>query len=447
MQPREAVLATPELLSLVFAFLPPDSRLLCREVSTLWRRLLRDPERCWTVLDFSDTVREVDEPLLEAAAAAAAGRIHTLVSPASRKLWDDEFNPTSALGPVLLRVLRDNAASLRRVRSYRYGDESGNAWYYGDLVNAQVAGILEAAPALELLETRLCGFDTASSLLILRDERVRLDAFMLCLEEVLDRPQVHELLTAIARQRRTLRSIATQSVPVHLAADAFVAVLCDCPHLTRCEIGHTTISSDTLAALGRLLGAGLLLDLDLEECEAAPDLWTSRTAALAFAAGLRANRRITDLSFGFTDIFGRRGSVGAEATVLSSMVAHPSLKFVRVSDQGDFPRTVPGFVTTWLSAVVTANSPLGHIHADLHLSEEDVLPFYSALGSNTRLHSITAPGRNMSAGFLREVVLPAVTANTSLETIWVPEDLALTSNRLTRHQFIEWITALVNARS
>lgn len=216
------------------------------------------------------------------------------------------------------------------------------------------------------------------------------------------------------------------------------------------EIEHTLFSSDLLAALGRLLGAGLLNDLSLSSCEASPDLWTSRTAALAFAAGLRANRRITDLTFCFEEIFGHRGRVGAEATVLSSMVAHPSLRFVRISDHGDLPRSAPGFVSTWLGAMVAANSPsLREFFFDVDLAEEDALPFYSALSSNTHLNCISAPGFDMSLDFLREAVLPAVTANTSLEDIWVSRNFhkSLTRNRLTRLQFIEQITALVNARS
>jgi hypothetical protein len=371
MQPHEAVLSTPELLSLVFAFLPPDIRLLCREVCPLWRRLLRDPER-WAVLDFSEAEHELDEPLLEAAAAAAAGRIHTLVVPATADtLWDEACSPDAKIGPVLLRVLRDNAASLRRFRSYRYGDEQDSAWYYGELLSEQLATILEAAPALELLETRASAFSTASLLPILRDERVRLDSFMLTEDASLDRPQLCELVTAIARQRRTLRSVALQSVPVHLAPDALAAVLCDCPTLKKVELGHMTISSDLLAALGRLLGVGLLQDLSLSGCQAAPDLWTSRTAALAFAAGMRANRRITDLTFCFREMFGHRGRVGAEATVLSSMVAHPSLTNVRIFSSL-LKQPAPGCVSTWLSAMVAANSPsLIDLTVYLDLAEED----------------------------------------------------------------------------
>jgi hypothetical protein len=96
--------------------------------------------------------------------------------------------------------------------------------------------------------------------------------------------------------------------------------------------------------------------------------------------------------------------------------------------------------------MVAANSPsLIDLAVYLDLAEEDVLPFYSALSSNTHLNCIKAPGRNMSLDFLCEVVLPAVIANTSLKDIWVPEDLR--SNYLTRLQFIEQVTALVNARS
>lgn len=460
MQPREAVLSTPELLSVIFSALPPDSRLLCREVCTLWRRVLRD-RKLWAVLDFSDADYELDEALLIAAAAAAgANGVHTLVlSNPEFRFWDEPCNPDSDLEPVLLRVLRDNEGSLRRFNTFGRHDFSDGSSFDGVMVAEQLAAVLEAAPALELLEAHASAFSAASLLPILRDDRVRLNSLSLTENEgSLSGPSMHELVAALARQRRTLRSLELEGVPSSLAPDALVAVLLDCPLLVRLEIGYAPISSDLLAALGRLLGAGLLQDFTITLYDTAlHHLWTSQ-AALAFAAGLRANRQLTYLSFTNMGLFeARQGNVGAEATILMSLVAHPSLKTVDVADIAHRDKPAPAYVSTWLSAMVAANSPsLSQLYAPhLTLSDADMLPFFSALSCNTHLTCIHAPGRRLSLGYLRDVVLPAVKANTSLEELRVPDDFHSSPTScfpvghrgdMSRLDFIAQVEALVNGR-
>ena len=263
-QPCEAVLSSPELLSEIFDLLPPDARLLCRRVCKVWRQVLRNPER-WAMLDFMHADYDVGEALLEAAGAAAGPNgVRTLVVTNPFMLWDDDGRLITELSPVLLLFLRANAASLRTFKYLRHDCDEG--WIKGDPVIEHLAAILEAVPALELLEAHAHANGTGSLLPILRDERVRIHSLKLhsAEEANADQTGMHEFVTALSHQRRTLQRLDLSHADVHLASEAFSAVLSDCPFLVKLSLSSTGISCDLLAGLGLLLSVGLLQSLKLD---------------------------------------------------------------------------------------------------------------------------------------------------------------------------------------
>jgi hypothetical protein len=423
--PRERVLGLPALLSVVFAALPPDARLLCREVCTAWRRLL-DDAAFWTELDFSDATHKVDEALLTAAAARSAGGLRSLILPPALgqlALWGDACFPESVVRPALLQVLCDNAASLRHLNAL--GFTGTNAISFEPLLCSQLAAILAAAPALETLKAHVHSFDAVSLLPVLQREHVQLTSLHLQHEASdLDVPRMRELAAAIACQRSTLQRVELLYVPLDVAPEALFDAFLACPRLAHLELRFPTVSQDVLAGLARLLRADMLVSFTLSEVAPSAELWESRAAAMAFAAALRACKRLTHLSLTDIGLLAARGSVGAEAALMASLVGHPSLEDLSV---GEFPGNTgefaaPALLGAWLGAVVAANTPAlkCFCFSCASLSDADALPFFASLAFNTHLRWIVIYHHSLSIDFMRDVALPAIRANTSLRRASVP---------------------------
>jgi hypothetical protein len=138
---RESSALPPLPLALalaVFALLPVDARLRCREVCRGWRAVLLE-RSLWTRLDLSEAsgglARPATEGLLRAAASPAGGQLH--------------FLDVSACGGIthasLLAVLTANAGALRELR----------AWMVGGVRlpgPALIEALLRAAPQLRVFD-------------------------------------------------------------------------------------------------------------------------------------------------------------------------------------------------------------------------------------------------------------------------------------------------------
>jgi hypothetical protein len=418
--PCERVLCTPALLSIVFAALPHDARLLCREVCTTWCRVL-DDTAFWTELDFSDVTHEVNEALLTAAAACAAGGLRSLVfGQPPYDLWDEASDPEAEVGPALLQVLRDNAATLRVFDAAGFpGDSQPD---FPALLCSQVATILAAAPALETLKAHVFSFNTASLVPVLQRDGVQIEALSVQHEaQDMDAPRVRELATAIARQRNTLSSVQLLYVPLDAAPEELFDAMLACPLLTNFGLHRATVSRDALAGLARLLRADVVESLSLSEMVPSADLWESREAAMEFAASLRACTRLKLLSLDDMGLLVASGSIGAEAALMASLVGHPSVEILDVKDRIATGQ-LPALLGAWLGAIVAANTPALH-HFSVScasLSDADLLPFFTALPFNTHLRTIVIFHHNLSIDFMRDVALPAIRANTSLRRASVP---------------------------
>jgi len=144
---KQLVLAPlfPELISAIFALLPVDSRLRCREVSRGWRAFLADP-RLWRICDLDGVTRR-SPALLRAASEQAQGTLEVLDVSAWYGVPVGEGEMALNDGQ-LLPVLRANAASLLELRAWT---TRGSAVRTSARA-ATVEQILVAAPRLRLLE-------------------------------------------------------------------------------------------------------------------------------------------------------------------------------------------------------------------------------------------------------------------------------------------------------
>ena len=73
----------------------------------------------------------------------------------------------------------------------------------------------------------------------------------------------------------------------------------------------------------------------------------------------------------------------------------------------------------------------------LSLSSADLLPLFTALPFNTHLRLLLIVSENLSVDFMRDVVLPAVRANTSLRQGDVVESRALEQSNDTAEEAAE----------
>ena len=320
----ERALATPAVLAVVFSALPPDTRLRCREVCTAWRRVL-DDAALWTALDFREC--ELSEALLAAAAARSAGRLRLLTFGKVRQLWEPAGRPDAAVGQALLQVLRDNAASLRHFDASMLSAEGREP--LKRLHCTQVAAIVAAAPELETLTVHIRSVNPATLLPLLQRKCVQPASLLLCQEhpgpQNWDTPRVRELAAAIARKGSTLHHLGLIRLPLDAATEELFDALVACPLLTRLYVSCADFPRDVLVGLARLLRENVLVELSLSARSLSPDLWELQAVAMEFAASLRACTRLTRLTFDNFGFLHARGTVGAEAAVLASLVGHLSL--------------------------------------------------------------------------------------------------------------------------
>jgi hypothetical protein len=117
----------------IFALLPVDQRLLCREVCRGWRAVLGDVS-LWLRLDLTHKsggmMFEVTDALLRAATALAGGQMQAL----------DVSECRALTRPALLAVVRKNAVGLRELRACHGAAKR--------LEVAAVEALLRAAPHL-----------------------------------------------------------------------------------------------------------------------------------------------------------------------------------------------------------------------------------------------------------------------------------------------------------
>lgn len=138
-------------------------------------------------------------------------------------------------------------------------------------------------------------------------------------------------------------------------------------------------------------------------------------AAALLAAALRANSTLTSLTLSRAGVF---SNAVVAVELLGSLTAHPSLRSLNLT-QNRMVEADRAAVGAALGALVAANAPaltvLEVFVCNLH--DEGLRPLFEALPHNTHLRVLNCSYNIMSDVFARDLLMPAVRANTSLRKL------------------------------
>ena len=239
----------------VLLLLPVDTRLRCSEVSRAWRALLADTT-FWAriALRASSGLERFSLPLLRAAVAKAGGQLRALDITGQQQYEREPFVPETLIR-LLLEVAAANAATLTEMRV-----DTGQLW--DDTDNARLRWLLEAAPALQLLEASVLITDRQVAHSMLRNEppfqALRLRQLLLARPATADvvafssELRCHASLECLGLNNAALDTAAAMGAVV----DAFIALRLHTLVLDGCRVVPAVLSQ-----LTRLIAAGALRKL------------------------------------------------------------------------------------------------------------------------------------------------------------------------------------------
>jgi hypothetical protein len=390
------------LVLFIFSLVPVDQRLRCLEVCKGWYATLNE-RSLWTRLDLSATAglaRPATEALLRAAAARAGGQLEAL------NLADCKL----IMHGALLFVVRANADTLTELRM----EGSGVRQYIGSVaIVRQVVAVLGAARRLRLLAADMLFYNVAEAHPLLRNEgafaalhmrKLRFfahnedEAGVLALAAYLP---AHTWLKEVRLDDAPLRTLAVLDAVV----DAALAL-----QLASLTLGACHVTPASAPALARLISGGALKELVV---------WNKRQqlldqpAAAFIADALRANSTLT--SFKLQDCGLWHDAAGAPL-LLGALAAHRSLRTLDLNnDRDNFGNLAPALRVA-LGALVAADAPALHELNVSHCGLGDAWlgPLVDALSLNTHLRTLHLVDNRCTEAFIRDRLLPAVRANTSL---------------------------------
>jgi hypothetical protein len=401
----------------IFARLPADLRARCACVCRAWRAAVAE-RSLWTRLDVSrgtsGVTCRVDDAMLRAVTARAGGRLQALdVSDQAPTINFDAEGTRLLSEDALLAVVAANADTLRELAM-----RDVTRWSF-------LEALARRAPQLRMFDVGVYG-DCRDVCRVLRGEppfsvlRVhQAEAYHDGDEEDADHePQgTHELLAAVASHAAlTELHLSWFPLDAHAELDAVIAAALSCrlQHLT---FGSCHVAAASAPALARLLGSSTLTTLKVynEGEQEHHAVCLDAPGAALLAAALRANSTLTELLFASVGMW-RDATVAADAeTLLAALPAHPSLRVLNLSGNHCTPATVH-IAGAALGALVAANTPALHELSayECSLGDMGLGPLFAALPRNTHLRTLECYENGMSAAFARDVLLPAVRANTSL---------------------------------
>jgi hypothetical protein len=386
----------PYALALVIlGLLPADCRLLCAEVSRAWRAALLE-RRMWLRLNLSTSgvspEYEGSDALLRAAAARAGGQLYAL-----------DVGKCSYSDEALLAVITRNGGTLRELRDMSYRD--------GVFVNA----LLRAAPQLVSYAANVRSDDFSETRRMLRNEGtygpLRLHGIELTYNGA-DAQLEAETLVAFAADLAThasLERLWLVYVPFTRATldavvDAALAV-----QMSEIMLLASPISTLAAPALTRLVTGGTRLHtLVVEPIEQLLDTPT----ATALGNALRANSTLKTFELGLTYLW---NEPAAAVALLGALTDHPSVEVLNLGDN-DVDETSRAAAGTSLAALVAANAPALrklNVH-NSNLGDAGLAELFDALPHNTHLRKLSCMANELTEAFVRDRLLPAVRANTSL---------------------------------
>jgi hypothetical protein len=374
----------------------------------------------WTRLDLSPgsgVMCTVNDTALRGAAARARGGLEAL----------NVSGCTDVTYEALLAVVTSNAGALTELQATRAFMEKG-------FVLRDAEALLRAVPLLRSCDLSVdCFYDKAPRVLRNEPPFGALRNLTLSVEMAqgavnflnVDLPAILEAIAA-SRSLRNLRMLhASLNNAGAMAAlvDVVLAQRTLGLSLYNCVLGRADAP-----ALARLLGGSTLLELHMSCCSM-PSLEDDDHAATLLSDAMRANSTLTAVSLCNLDLDSRffyTGKVSITALLLDALAAHARLRSVRLQFRHNAPDEKFVACGSALGALVAADAPA--------LTELDV--FESGLGDigmgalmdvlphNTHLLTLDCSGNLLSATFLRERLLPAVRANTSLRSLIVDDSPA-----------------------
>jgi hypothetical protein len=133
------------------------------------------------------------------------------------------------------------------------------------------------------------------------------------------------------------------------------------------------------------------------------------------AAALRANSTLTSLSLKGAGVF---HDAAAGVALLDAMTGHASVQTLSLfyNHVADADRAAVGAA---LGALIAADAP-ALTHLDVrwcNLGDDGLRALFQALPHNTHLRALECTQNGISDAFARDVLLPAVRANTSLRKL------------------------------
>jgi hypothetical protein len=390
----------------IFSLLPVDARARAACVCRGWHTTLLEPS-LWTrlVLSPSCGVRvRVTKAVLAGAAAKARGQLTAL----------DVRGCGNVRFDALLAVVQASAGALREL--FAGARESGMPQ---TLDAERTESLLEAAPQLTACHAEvLSPVSVEAARRMLRKEPpfqpLRLRALRVHFYDDDDDDEASVLtlaadLAAHASLQRVEVSKAPLTTPAALDAvvDAALARQMASVRLQGCNL-----SPASAPALARLLGGGTLTTLMISQ--EGEQLLDGPSAALLGAA-LRANVTLTEIVLAHMALW---HDPDAAAALLSALTGHPSVRKLSIFNNHLVAAhaTVAGAA---LGALVAANAPaLMELDVSANsLGDEELRPLLHALPANTHLRALNVSWSDMSEAFARDVLLPAVRANTSLRRL------------------------------
>jgi hypothetical protein len=409
----------------VFGLLPADARARAACVCRGWRTTLHELS-LWMRLDLSPS-NGVGVLVTDAVLAGAAGKARgQLASLDVRGCGGVTFD-------ALLAVAQANSGALRELCA------GASARQLQHTLDAdRVEQLLAAAPQLTACHADVFGWSSVpNARRMLRNEAsfqsLRVSALRVNFDDDADEATVLALAADMAAHA-SLKHVTLYNAPLHTLAalDAVVdAVLAR--GLVYLRLWDSRLSPAAAPALVRLLGSGTLTELNILQTE---QLLDGPSAALLGDA-LRANTTLTSLSL-YMKFW---HDAGAAAALLGALTGHSSLHTLNLAHNSVREAQPAAFAA--LGALAAANAPaLTKLDVSYsRLGNAGLRPLFEALRTNTHLHELNVAGNNMSAAFSRNVLLPAVRANTSLRKLVIHLPSGTADNAFTREA-----EALVEAR-
>jgi hypothetical protein len=393
----------------IFARLPVDARARCAVICRSWRTTLAE-RSLWTRLNLKYLRRyQVTDALLRGAAARAGGGLEAL----------DATGCLCLTHAALLAVANANAGALRELHMCGYAD----------LTVGELETMLHAAPLLRTLDAGVRRCSAQETHRMLRNEPPfqpfrlrRLDVD--CRDSPLhDTGNVAAGLAFAAdvAAHAPLEELTLDFASCFGAAPTALDALVDAVvHLRKLEFSRCMLTPACAASLARLLSAGALSELRVTINRGVQLL--DHPGALLLADALRTNSTLTCLELTRVRLW---EDAAAAAVLLDALTGHNSLISLDLSGNAFDEQQQPD-VARALGALVSANAAAltSLILNRLACGDAGYEPLFEALPRNTHLRALHCFQDTMSEAFLRERVLPALHANSSLRQLHLtlPED-------------------------